>query len=556
MMERELEECRVGQDGYTPIIRKLGRVAGSLESLSYSFMKGKPTTFEDIEEGDISTRKEEKGKNPVRDEDGNDGAKISNSSSLPTLHVGSPSFSSSPFSSSSSSSSSTFGASPSSYSSSPSLISSAIEHESLIWDINRSKQARDLRQLEKLNIQDVLDTYAMLQKVESSGVEGSLMNAAGRVANEIRYSPHMLRTGKELRAILILLLNPALMNDDYHSEVLGPLCVAIWNIEGNMKHTLVRYLADPQFPADVFQDLVLLLQQLITLRILQCPLVHGDTFIAAAVRVLSILWKANTINENEEEKISTQNFYNDIVSNMLSSKQEFNEEFRTYKANDKTRFAFCHYPFIVSPFIKTMILRKDSKLQQRTAGEDEIQSMGLLARLMRTDRMIWRIARENLLNDTLRELNRHTPSDLRKELKVVFIGEEAVDEGGVQKELFMLITRQLFDPKFGMFKYSKETRTFWFNPSSDDWIEFELIGKILGLAIYNGIILDVQFPFVVYKKLMGKKLTFEDLCTSFPSLGIGLKQLHKYDGDVEDLCLTFEVLFISVMFGSADFFKI
>ena len=33
-----------------------------------------------------------------------------------------------------------------------------------------------------------------------------------------------------------------------------------------------------------------------------------------------------------------------------------------------------------------------------------------------------------------------------------FVGEEGVDEGGVQKEFFQLVIRELFDPKYG--KYS------------------------------------------------------------------------------------------------------
>jgi hypothetical protein len=45
-----------------------------------------------------------------------------------------------------------------------------------------------------------------------------------------------------------------------------------------------------------------------------------------------------------------------------------------------------------------------------------------------------------------------SPSDLKKPLKVVFYGEEGIDEGGVQKEFFQLIISDLFDPKFGMFK--------------------------------------------------------------------------------------------------------
>lgn len=41
--------------------------------------------------------------------------------------------------------------------------------------------------------------------------------------------------------------------------------------------------------------------------------------------------------------------------------------------------------------------------------------------------------------------------------------------------------------------------------------QFTLIGIVLGLAIYNNVILAVNFPMVVYRKLMGKKGSFEDL---------------------------------------------
>lgn len=51
-----------------------------------------------------------------------------------------------------------------------------------------------------------------------------------------------------------------------------------------------------------------------------------------------------------------------------------------------------------------------------------------------------------------------------------------------------------------------------FNPTSfETEAQFTLIGIVLGLAIYNNIILAVNFPMVVYRKLMGKKGSFEDL---------------------------------------------
>ena len=36
-------------------------------------------------------------------------------------------------------------------------------------------------------------------------------------------------------------------------------------------------------------------------------------------------------------------------------------------------------------------------------------------------------------------------------------------------------------------------------------------GTLLGLAIYNNIVLDIHFPRVVYKKLLNQEVTFNDL---------------------------------------------
>lgn len=63
-----------------------------------------------------------------------------------------------------------------------------------------------------------------------------------------------------------------------------------------------------------------------------------------------------------------------------------------------------------------------------------------------------------------------------------------------------------------MFTLQPETRTMWFNTTSfESDAQFTLIGIVLGLAIYNNVILDVHFPMVVYRKLMGKKGTYYDL---------------------------------------------
>jgi len=62
-----------------------------------------------------------------------------------------------------------------------------------------------------------------------------------------------------------------------------------------------------------------------------------------------------------------------------------------------------------------------------------------------------------------------------------------------------LIVEDLFSVKYGMFLQDSETQTYWFNHKSDDIEEFGLLGNVVALAIYNGVILDLHFPLIVYK---------------------------------------------------------
>ena len=71
---------------------------------------------------------------------------------------------------------------------------------------------------------------------------------------------------------------------------------------------------------------------------------------------------------------------------------------------------------------------------------------------------------------------------------------------------------EIFNPDYGMFMNNEDTNTVWFNSTSfETEAQYTLIGIVLGLAIYNNIILAVNFPMVVYRKLMGMKGSFADL---------------------------------------------
>ena len=121
------------------------------------------------------------------------------------------------------------------------------------------------------------------------------------------------------------------------------------------------------------------------------------------------------------------------------------------------------------------------------------------------------IRRENLLEDTLRELSKPN-INFRSPLKIEFIGEEGIDQGGLKKEFFMLLIKQIFNEKNKLFTYYSKSRLFWFNfNSKEEVIKYELIGKILGLSIYNGILLDIKFHLALYKKLIKVEPNLEDI---------------------------------------------
>ena len=47
--------------------------------------------------------------------------------------------------------------------------------------------------------------------------------------------------------------------------------------------------------------------------------------------------------------------------------------------------------------------------------------------------------------------------------QVIFDGEEAVDAGGVTKEFFLLLLKELMDPVYGMFTHYPESNLLWFS---------------------------------------------------------------------------------------------
>lgn len=200
------------------------------------------------------------------------------------------------------------------------------------------------------------------------------------------------------------------------------------------------------------------------------------------------------------------------------------------------QFSFIGNSFVLDTALKAKVLHVQSLVAQReqqaNAMRDAMMSMG--SRRF-SPYLVFQVRRDHIVEDSLDALQRASAADLRKPLRVAFAGEEGIDEGGVRKEWFQLLVKEIFDPKYGMFHLNEATRAYWFRRESDERLYFNLMGTLLGMAIYNGIILDLHFPSVVYKLLMGEPVQFDDLAEVDQSMHAGFKQLLAFEGDVADV---------------------
>ncbi|XP_036336679.1 E3 ubiquitin-protein ligase Nedd-4 isoform X1 [Rhagoletis pomonella] len=129
-----------------------------------------------------------------------------------------------------------------------------------------------------------------------------------------------------------------------------------------------------------------------------------------------------------------------------------------------------------------------------------------------------RIRRTSILEDSYRIINSVTKTDLLKtKLWVEFEGETGLDYGGLAREWFYLLSKEMFNPYYGLFEYSAmDNYTLQINNGSGLCNEehlsyFKFIGRIAGMAVYHGKLLDAFFIRPFYKMMLQKPIDLKDM---------------------------------------------
>ncbi|XP_053953926.1 ubiquitin-protein ligase E3B [Anastrepha ludens] len=164
------------------------------------------------------------------------------------------------------------------------------------------------------------------------------------------------------------------------------------------------------------------------------------------------------------------------------------------------------------------------------------------------------VHRDRIVEDGYRQLAALRPHALKGVIRVRFINQQGlheagIDQDGVFKEFLEETIKKVFDPSLNLFKTTSDQRLY---PSPISYVQdnhlqlFEFVGRMLGKAVYEGIVVDVPFASFFLSQLLGQTHQALYSCMDeLPSLDNELYRsltfIKHYKQDVSDLNLTFSV---------------
>ena len=156
------------------------------------------------------------------------------------------------------------------------------------------------------------------------------------------------------------------------------------------------------------------------------------------------------------------------------------------------------------------------------------------------------VRRDHVFEDSYRELHRKSSEEIKNRLYIVFDGEEGQDAGGLLREWYLIIAREMFNPNYVLFTISQGDKTTYVPNRNSHWNPnhlsyFKFVGRVVAKAIYDNKLLDCYFTRSFYKHILGKPVHFTDMEAEDYSFYQGLVYLMEHNIDDLGYELTFSV---------------
>ena len=123
------------------------------------------------------------------------------------------------------------------------------------------------------------------------------------------------------------------------------------------------------------------------------------------------------------------------------------------------------------------------------------------------------INRDKVLENSLEQFEKINPF---KELKIIFLGEESQDAGGLIREWLTILFDKILNPETGLFERSDTDEIGYLvkknlNPSQQNLNKYYFIGKVLAKALLENLTVNCCFNKMVYQLILGEKIELNDL---------------------------------------------
>lgn len=154
------------------------------------------------------------------------------------------------------------------------------------------------------------------------------------------------------------------------------------------------------------------------------------------------------------------------------------------------------------------------------------------------------VSRNRVFSDSFRELFRLRPSEWKNRFYIIFQGEEGQDAGGLLREWFSVITREIFNPNYALFITAPGdmvtymiNKASYINPEHLDYFKF--VGRLIAKSVFEHKYLDCYFTRAFYKHILNLPVRYQDLESEDPAFFKSLDFLLQNPIDNLELDLTF-----------------
>ena len=124
-----------------------------------------------------------------------------------------------------------------------------------------------------------------------------------------------------------------------------------------------------------------------------------------------------------------------------------------------------------------------------------------------------KINRDKVLEESMKQFE---TINLFKELKIIFLGEESHDAGGLIREWLTILFQKILDKDTGLFQRSDTDEIGYIikpnlYPSKELLNKYYFIGRVLAKALLENLTVNCCFNKVIYQLILGEKIQLNDL---------------------------------------------